>query len=323
MERDRKALLFLGGLACTAALLGGTAGAQDLEKPERVLILSGSTGGSWYSYSAGLVPLFNEHDIAATTEPGGGAVNPLKLSQGEADAAFGQTSANYDAQQGQGAFEEYGKIENINNLALMSVDHIHLICTEESGITSWEQLPEARLAAPHAAASSWGNFVAGLQVHGIDPEDLNIVTRGGSDTNAKAVRDRQADCVTHTSAWPVAPFSELAVSIPIKVVGMSEEKVEEVSQLNPGLIPGEIPAGAYPGHDEDANVYLAGSVLMTHADLPEETAYWIVKVIGDNIEEVRQIHKGLSGLTVEQMAKAPVWSMHPGAERYYKEQGLM
>jgi TRAP transporter TAXI family solute receptor len=311
-------------LALSAALLAlpGVGAAQEPEKPTQLTILSGSTGSSWYSFSSGLVPLFQENGIDATTIPGGGTANILRLSSHETEVSFGQTSANYDAQQGQGAFAEYEPIGNLYNLAMLSVDHVHVVCTEESGFDSWEDLPNARMAAPAAQTSSWGNFLVGLSVYGIDPNDLNIVTRGTAADNATALRDREVDCLTQTSAWPQAPLAEASMSIDLKIIGMDDDKLAEVASRNPGLIAGEIPAGAYRGHDETVKVYLAGSVLMTHDQMPDDHAYWIAKIIGDNIEQVRTIHQGLNNLTVELMADAPVWPMHPGAQRYYEEIGV-
>jgi uncharacterized protein len=61
---------------------------------------------------------------------------------------------------------------------------------------------------------------------------------------------------------------------------------------------------------------------MTHDQMPDDHAYWIAKTIGDNIERVRTIHQGLSNVSLELMADAPVWPMHPGAQRYYEEVGV-
>jgi uncharacterized protein len=241
----------LATLAAPAAVLGAifAPAAMAQEKPTELVILSGSTGGSWSVYAAGLIPILESEGISATAIPGGGASNPLRIAQAETDFSFGQTSANYDAQQGQGAFEDHDPITNIVNLALISTDHVHVVCRADSGVTSWEELEGVRFAAPSAGIASWGNFLAGLYAHGLTEEDLDIVTRGDSGHNMTAVRDRQADCSTHTSAWPVANFAEVAYTVPLNFLSMSEEKVAEVVQSNPGMIPGTIPAGVYEGQD--------------------------------------------------------------------------
>lgn len=293
-----------------------------LERPTQLVILSGSTGGSWSAYAAGLIPILESEGISATAIPGGGASNPLRIAEAETDISFGQTSANYDASQGTGAFEGRA-VSNIMNLALISTDHIHVVCRADSGIETWEQLEGARFAAPSAGIASWGNFLAGLHAHGLTEDDLEIVTRGDSGNNITAVRDRQADCTTHTSAWPVGAFAEVAFTVPLNFLGMTAEKAQEVVESNPGFITGTIPAGAYTGHDEDVNVYMAGSVLMTHGDLPDNIAYWVVRILNERLEDVQSIHGGLANLNPELMVQAPVWEMHPGAVAYYREIGLM
>ncbi len=306
-----------------AALLaiGMAMPASGQEKPTELLILSGSTGGSWSVYAAGMIPIFESEGISTSAIPGGGASNPLRIAAAETDISFGQTSANYDAQQGIGAFEGR-EVSNVMNLALISADHVHVVCSVESGVQSWEDLEGVRFAAPAAGIASWGNFLAGLNAHGLDESDLNIVARGDSGNNMDAVRDRQADCTTHTSAYPVANFAEVAYSMPLTFLGMTDEKVAEVVASNPGMIAGSIPAGTYVGQEDELTVYMAGSVLMTHGDLPEDVGYWVVRILNERLEDVRNIASGLRPLTPEMMPQAPVWEMHPGALRYYQEIGL-
>lgn len=310
------------GICLSVVALGMAAPAVAQERPTEISILSGSTGGSWSVYATGLIPIFESEGISASATPGGGASNPLRIAQGETDIAFGQTSANYDAQQGVGAFE--GRtVTNIQNLALISADHVHVVCRADTNVESWEDLAGVRFAAPAAGIASWGNFLVGLHAHGLTEDDLIIVARGDSGNNMDAVRDRQADCTTHTSAYPVSNFAEVAYSLPLTFLSMSDEKVQEAVQANPGMIAGTIPAGTYVGQDEDVTVYMAGSVLMTHSDLPEEVGYWVVRILNERIEDVRNIASGLRPLTPEMMIEAPVWEMHPGALRYYQEIGLL
>ncbi|MBI4183685.1 MAG: TAXI family TRAP transporter solute-binding subunit [Proteobacteria bacterium] len=314
----------LTGCAIAAiGLLAVAPGANAQKKPDRLVFISGTTGGSWYAYATGFVPIYRAAGIDATTEPGGGSVNPLRISKGDADAAYGQTSANFDATQGRGAFTKYGKIGGILNLAMLSTDHVHLVCTKDSGITTWAGIKGARLGAPSAATASWDNFLTGVEVAGLKESDLNVISRGGAETGTKMVKDRQADCVTHTSHWPIASFSELAFTRPITVIGMTKEQIAEVSKRNPGLIAGVIPKGTYSGQDKDVDVYKAGSVLMTHTKLSDDTAYWIVKVLGDKLDEVKKVHMGLAPLTLQEMARPPVFPLHPGAARYFKEKGVL
>ena len=319
-----KKLLFLFvGLLGVAGLLASAVPANaQIKKPTRLQLIGGSTGGSWYAYLAGMVPIYKRYGITVAVEPGGGAVNPLRISKAEGDAAFGQTSANFDAKEGKNAFKKYGKITNIHNLLMVGTDHIHLACSKDSGITTWAGIKGARLGAPAKSQASWFNFLTGAMVVGLKESDLNIVSRGGATTGAKMVKDRQADCVTHTSHYPIASFSELAIARPVTIIGMTDAQIAEVTKQNAGLVPGVIPAGAYKGHDKDVKAYLAGSVLMTHSKLSKDKGYWITKVIGDNLPEIRKIHKGISRITLEIMAAAPAFPLNEGALMYYKEKGL-
>ncbi|MEL6683440.1 MAG: TAXI family TRAP transporter solute-binding subunit, partial [Pseudomonadota bacterium] len=83
-----------------------------------------------------------------------------------------------------------------------------------------------------------------------------------------------------------------------------------------------IPAGTYPGQDADLNTIAQPNFLATHADLPEENVYQITKTIYENLPFLQAIHPATKAMALEQaIAGLPV-PLHPGAARYYQEQGI-
>ena len=61
---------------------------------------------------------------------------------------------------------------------------------------------------------------------------------------------------------------------------------------------------------------------MTSSDIPEETVYQVVKAVFDNFDRFKGLHPAFADLEPEEMiADGNSAPLHPGAERYYREQG--
>ena len=83
-----------------------------------------------------------------------------------------------------------------------------------------------------------------------------------------------------------------------------------------------IPAGTYPGQTEDVNTIAQPNFLATSADLPEENVYQITKTIYENLPFLQAIHPATKAMALESaIAGLPV-PLHPGAARFYREQGI-
>ena len=85
----------------------------------------------------------------------------------------------------------------------------------------------------------------------------------------------------------------------------------------------EIPAGTYPGQDAAVPTVAIGNILVTRADLSDDEAYAMTKLLFENLDTLKAAHAAAGGITLDGAIKGLPLPLHPGAERYYKEQGLM
>jgi TRAP transporter TAXI family solute receptor len=86
-----------------------------------------------------------------------------------------------------------------------------------------------------------------------------------------------------------------------------------------------IPIDYYPELENEGPVATVGAstVLFTHEDMSEETVYRMVKAVMTNLELFRKQHPAFRDLVEEEMAQIPDIPIHPGAERYFREAGLL
>lgn len=315
-----KSIYTLTAVALAVAFGIGPAAAQ--EKPERITILTGSPGGTWYPISAGIAQALEEKGINTGLEQGGGGSNILNIAAQRAEAGFGLTALNWIAKQGGGVFDE--PVEGVLGLAVMFDQLEHTVVTKDSGVTSYDQLKGKRMASQPVTNGSTQIFRDTLKAYGLNgEEDLEIVTRGGPGVGAKAVQDRQAIGYILTTAPPTSSVTEVSQALDVRLLPIDEQAFEKLAELNPGYSRGVIAGGTYQGIDEDVPTLADATVLMTHAGVSEDTAYWIVRAFAESLPKIRQIHPAMKDLTVEKMASVKVLDLHPGAAKYYREVGAM
>jgi TRAP transporter TAXI family solute receptor len=84
-----------------------------------------------------------------------------------------------------------------------------------------------------------------------------------------------------------------------------------------------IPAGTYEGQAEDVATAAIGNFLVTHADVPEEAVYQMTKLVYDNLPTLVAAHAAAKGIKAEEALTGMPVPLHPGAERYFKEAGIL
>jgi TRAP transporter TAXI family solute receptor len=84
-----------------------------------------------------------------------------------------------------------------------------------------------------------------------------------------------------------------------------------------------IPAGTYDGQDSDVPTVAITNILVTRADISDEEAYQMTKQLFENLPEMVAAHKAANGINLENAVKGLPIPLHPGAERYYREKGIL
>ena len=110
----------------------------------------------------------------------------------------------------------------------------------------------------------------------------------------------------------------------IKLLDLTTSGTDTVLASNPAYAAATIPGGMYPGNDMDVASWGPKATFVTDASTPDEVVYTLVKAVFENFDDFKQLHPAFNRLTKEEMImdglSAP---LHPGAEQYYKEAGLM
>ena len=85
-----------------------------------------------------------------------------------------------------------------------------------------------------------------------------------------------------------------------------------------------IPGGMYAGNDQDTTTFGVGATFVTSDAVSEDVVYVVAKSVMEHLDDFRALHPAFANLDPARMVKDGISApFHPGAERYYKEKGLI
>ncbi len=308
-------------LAITAAGCnsGGTPGSKFLS------IATGGTGGVYYPYGGGLAKILNDSipGVRASAEVTAASVDNLKLIRdGKADIAFALADTVADAANGRGAFE--GSPAPVAGIAVLYSNYTHLVTLASSGITSVQGLRGKTVSTGSPGSGTEVIAFRTLRAAGLNP-DADLTRQGlGASESAGALKDGKVDAFFWSGGLPTAAVQDLAHSPGIALRMIATGDLVPALQREHGQLyfPMDVPAGAYPGVTADVSVVGVANVLVVNRSMPEQLAYDITRVMFEKQPELAGIHPEARKLSIDTATKGSPVDFHPGALRYYREQGV-
>ena len=282
--------------------------------------MAANVGGEWYPIAVAISESWKGMGIESTVLPGGGASNVLGLSQNQGDIGFTFSVTAVDGTAGNEPFEK--PLEGYRALLCLNASYVQPVVYANSGIESIEDLRGKRINVYTKGYTSELNARLVLKTYGLTYEDMSAVNYLGDDDAIDQLKDGHLDCTISTGGIPDSGFIDMASVRPIRVLGMDQDKLAEATELNDGLYSTVIPAGTY-GIPEDVNVLGTRLMLIVRTEIPEETVYNLVKGVHENLTSLYHVNSNLEEVTIETMAADCGIDYHPGAIKYYQEQGVI
>jgi len=163
-----------------------------------------------------------------------------------------------------------------------------------------------------------------LEAAGLNPdEDIERESLGASES-ADAVKDGQIDAYFWSGGLPTAAVTDLAASpnLDFRLLPNGEFADDLRDAYGSFYGTATVPAGTYPGQDEEVEVIVVPNVLVVNAAMDEQLAHDIVAAMFDNQDALTAAHPAAGELTLEGAVLNSPLPLHPGAARYYEEQGV-
>lgn len=256
-------------------------------------------------------------------ETGGIADNHVLLERGEADIAISAPATMYQATKGIGSFEEVGPNDNLRVLWTWVIPPQTLVARADAGIDRLEDLEGKRILPGGTGTSTDTLFRRMFEIVGVQPDFIS----GSLDDGVTAMQDRRIVAFGKASPGlvPDATYLQMQSSLSIKPVGFSSEQVEQVREKLPYVDFMEVPADTVIKGAPAFTTWVAPLMFVTTGDLSEEDAYAAVKAATEAQEAIAKTYKGTATVDYVQdtikSAKTAEAVLHPGAIRYFEEQG--
>ncbi len=317
----------LGGAALTVAILLG--GGSTAKAEQFLTIGTAGVTGIYYAVGGGICRLVNqgrkEHGIRCSVESTGGSVYNLKtIRQGELEMGVVQSDWQYHALHGTSLFEDAGPDQALRSLFSLHPDSVIIAARRDTGIQSLDDLGGKTINLGNPGSGTRGTAEVLVQALGWDMEHFGLVTELKSAEQSAALCDNTIDAFLMVAGNPVANVLEAATTCDINIIPVAGEAVDALVASRPYYGKVSIPGGLYRGVDEDVPSFGLPATFVTSSKVPEETVYVMVKAVFDNFEAFRSLHPAFANLRKEEMVvnglSAP---MHAGAERYFRETGLI
>src|SRR5262245_31317140 len=312
-------------LALVAAAAIGAATAQA-QQSKQLDIATGGTGGVYYPLGGGFGNILGKElpGVTATARVTGGSVANLQLvGAGKADLCFTQVDAAWDAINGLDKFKS-GKLE-IRALVVMYPNHMHAVTVEGTRITKIEDLKGKRVSTGSPGSATEVYALRVIEAAGLDPDKDMRRERLGAAESVNALKDRKVEAFLWVGGLPTAAVTDLAATpnTKIKVIDIAHLTAKMNAKYGPLYAEAVIPASTYKGMEADAKNNSVWNIIGVNANMDEQLAYNITKVIMEKRDDLALVHKEALNIKPEwQTSNRAGVPWHPGALKYFKEKGI-
>jgi len=290
---------------------------------ERFSLATGGLAGTYYPIGGAIANIVTKFvpGVELTAESTGASVANLKMArQGEVDFLMGASNTSFAAYSGDDPFDD--AVTNIRGVAALYPETFQFITRKSSGIKSINDLKGKKIVVGAPGSGTERTVKLVLSMYGITYDDITpeFLSFGEGVT---ALKDRTVDCAVVGSGLPTAAVIDAAASMDIFLVPVDKEIFEKFSKEYPFLGSNIIPAGSYNGVNEDVFTVASPALLSAREDISEDVVYEIVKTIFEHLDVLVDTHAQGKNIKLETALNGMSIPLHPGAEKYYKEMGLL
>ncbi|MEM7709929.1 MAG: TAXI family TRAP transporter solute-binding subunit [Pseudomonadota bacterium] len=334
---DRRTFM---GLAAAGLAALGIAGAAMAQAPQFFRIGTGGTSGTYYPLGGLIANAISNPPgsrpceeggscgvpglVASALSANGSVANINAIAGGALESGFSQSDVATWAQTGTGIWEDQEAVESLRAIANLYPESIHLVASAGAGIESVADLAGKRVSLDEPGSGTLVDAriileAAGLSEDDIEPEYLKPQQAG------ERMRDGALDAFFFVGGFPAGGIAELASQHDIALVPIEGDVAQGIIDQYGFFSADTVPGGTYEGVADDVTTISVGAQWITAESQPEELVYEITKALWN--ENTRKLldggHAKGAQITPDTALDGIGIPLHPGAERFYREAGLL
>jgi TRAP transporter TAXI family solute receptor len=328
-------------LAGTAALLPATAPLVSRAQQDVTFfrILTGGTVGTYFpigglianaiSNPPGSRPCTDGGScgvpglIASAVTSNGSVANVSAIAAGSAQSGFVQSDIAYWAFNGTGIYNGRPKVDVLRAIANLYPESIQLVVRKGSGIRSVQDLRGRKISLDEPGSGTLVDARLILQAFGLSEKDLQAQYFPAQRV-ADNLRDGTIDGFFSVSGWPQSSVADLAATVGIELVPIAGPEVDKLIEQFSFFSKEEIPDNAYKGVAGVSTVSVH-AIWTTSTKQNEELIYKVTAALWN--PSTRKLldsgHAKGRDIRLETATRGLGIPLHPGAEKFYRDQGLI
>jgi TRAP transporter TAXI family solute receptor len=253
----------------------------------------------------------------------GSVANVNAISSRTLESGFAQSDVAYWAYSGTGIYEGEPKVDQLRAIANLYPESLHLVARKDAGIASVEDLVGKRVSLDEPGSGTLVDARIILDAYGISEDDLEAEYVKPSVAVAK-MREGELDAFVIVAGYPTASVVEVCATIGCELIPIDGPKTDVLLEEHHFFAKDVIPAGTYAGIPETPTVSV-GAQWVVGAEIEDDLVYSITRALSH--ENARKLlddgHPRGKAITLETALDGIGIPLHPGAERFYREQGVI
>ena len=331
------ALMMMIVMALTVAACGGggdkkadnkaAAGKVDRSK-EFITVLTGPTSGIYFPIGGAFSKVVGEMGYkTAATATGATAENINAILTGKGEMAIAMSDSVIQAVEAFGAYQGKPKAENLRAMMGLWPNVCQIVTTKDSGITKFTDLKGKRVGvgAPNSGVELNARMM--FEAHGMTYKDAKVDYLSYGEA-IDQIKNGQCDVAFVTSGLGNATIKELGTAKEIVFVPVEGEALKRLTAKYPFYVEWKIPKETY-GTKVDTTTAAVMNIMLVSKNLSDDVVYDLLTGIYSQkgLETIGASHatakREIKPETALRGIKGTSVKLHPGAEKYYKEKGML
>jgi TRAP transporter TAXI family solute receptor len=295
-----------------------------------ITIGTGGITGVYYPAGGAICRLVNrgrkDHGIRCSVESTNGSVYNLNaLQENNLDLAVSQSDWQFHAFNGSSPyFNEKEPFKELRSLFSLHTEAFTIVARADSGITKLDDLVGKRVNIGDPDSGNRATMDVVMEAKGWTRDSFKLAAELGGADQPQALCDNKIDAMIYNAGHPNGAVQEVATSCDVIIIPVEGPEIDALVKNNPYYAFTEIPGGMYAGTPNNIKTFGVKATFVTTTKMDENVAYQIVKSVFDNFENFKTLHPVFGELDEKSLInEGNTAPLHRGAERYFREKGLL
>jgi TRAP transporter TAXI family solute receptor len=289
-----------------------------------VNVLTGGTSGVYYPLGVALANVIGKAmpSLKTSVQATKASVENLNLLQaGRGEIAFTLGDSLSDAWKGNEEAGFKASLKKLRGIAAIYPNYIQIVARADAGIKTLTDLKGKNVSVGAPKSGTELNARAIFNAAGMTYKDFAKVEYLPFGESVELMKNRQLDATLQSAGLGVSSLRDLATSVDVVVVTIPADVIKKTNE--PAYIPATIPANTYRGQTSDVATAAVQNFLVTHDGVSNDTVYGMTKALWTNLDQLVAAHSAAKAINIKDALKGMPIPLHPGAEKYYKEVGIL